>query len=79
DFVLVLVFLMLLSWFFAALIRRHMLCMVPKQIARVVRQQEALFSSVYEVLIAVDREGHITAIIRIARILLGLPSPGRHW
>ncbi len=31
-----------------------MLGMEPKQIARVVRQQEALFSSVYEGLIAVD-------------------------
>lgn len=45
---------MLLSWFFAAHIRRQMLGMEPKQIARVVRQQEALFSSVYEGLIAVD-------------------------
>lgn len=43
-FVLLLVVLMLLSWFFAAHIRRQMLGMEPKQIARVVRQQEALFS-----------------------------------
>ncbi len=46
--------LMLLSWFLAAHIRRQMMGMEPKQIARVVRQQEALFSSVYEGLIAVD-------------------------
>ena len=39
---------MLLSWFTAAHIRRQMMGMEPKQIARVVRQQEALFSSVYE-------------------------------
>ncbi|MDI5405276.1 PAS domain-containing protein, partial [Salmonella enterica subsp. enterica serovar Lubbock] len=44
---------------------------------RVVRQQEALFSSVYEGLIAVDPEGHITAINRNARKMLGLPSPER--
>lgn len=56
-----------------------MLGMEPKQIARVVRQQEALFSSVYEGLIAVDPEGHITAINRNARKMLGLPSPGRQW
>lgn len=54
-FVLLLVVLMLLSGF-AAHIRRQMLGMEPKQIARVVRQQEALFSSVYEGLIAVDPE-----------------------
>ncbi|HCB4367946.1 TPA: sensor histidine kinase DpiB [Salmonella enterica] len=78
-FVLLLLVLMLLSWFFAAHIRRQMLGMEPKQIARVVRQQEALFSSVYEGLIAVDPEGHITAINRNARKMLGLPSPGRQW
>ncbi len=78
-FVLLLVVLMLLFRFFAAHIRRQMLGMEPKQIARVVRQQEALFSSVYEGLIAVDPEGHITAINRNARKMLGLPSPGRQW
>jgi len=78
-FILLLVVLMLLSWFFAAHIRRQMLGMEPKQIARVVRQQEALFSSVYEGLIAVDPEGNITAINRSARKMLGLPSPGRQW
>ncbi len=78
-FVLLLVVLMLLSWFFAAHIRRQMMGMEPKQIARVVRQQEALFSSVYEGLIAVDSDGYITAINRSARKMLGLRSPGRQW
>ncbi|HFZ8993750.1 TPA: sensor histidine kinase DpiB [Citrobacter freundii] len=78
-FVLLLVVLMLLSWLFAAHIRRQMLGMEPKQIAQVVRQQEALFSSVHEGLIAVDPEGHITAINRNARKMLGLRSPGRQW
>lgn len=59
---------------FAAHIRRQMLGMEPKQIARVVRQQEALFSSVYEGLIAVDPDGYITAINRSARKMLGLSS-----
>ncbi|MDN8598112.1 sensor histidine kinase DpiB [Citrobacter enshiensis] len=78
-FVLLLLLLMLLSWLFASHIRRQMLGMEPKQIARVVRQQEALFSSVYEGLIAVDPEGFITAINRSARKMLGLSSPGRQW
>ncbi|WP_218659461.1 sensor histidine kinase DpiB [Citrobacter portucalensis] len=78
-FILLLLVLMLLSWFFAAHIRRQMLGMEPKQIARVVRQQEALFSSVYEGLIAVDPDGYITAINRSARKMLGLSAPGRKW
>ncbi|MDM2804385.1 sensor histidine kinase DpiB [Citrobacter sp. Cpo109] len=78
-FILLLLVLMLLSCFFAAHIRRQMLGMEPKQIARVVRQQEALFSSVYEGLIAVDPDGYITAINRSARKMLGLSSPGRKW
>ncbi|MFH5138705.1 sensor histidine kinase DpiB [Citrobacter freundii complex sp. 2024EL-00220] len=78
-FILLLLVLMLLSWFFAAHIRRQMLGTEPKQIARVVRQQEALFSSVYEGLIAVDPDGYITAINRSARKMLGLSSPGRKW
>lgn len=78
-FILLLLVLMLLSWFFAAHIRRQMLGMEPKQIARVVRQQEALFSSVYEGLIAVDPDGYITAINRSARKMLGLSSPERKW
>ncbi|EQC0965922.1 sensor histidine kinase DpiB [Citrobacter braakii] len=79
GFILLLLVLMLLSWLFAAHIRRQMLGMEPKQIARVVRQQEALFSSVYEGLIAVDPDGYITAINRSARKMLGLSSPGRKW
>ncbi|MCS3602165.1 two-component system cit operon sensor histidine kinase CitA [Buttiauxella sp. BIGb0471] len=78
-FVLILVILLLLSWFFAAHIRRQMLGMEPQQIARVVRQQEALFGSVFEGLIAVDPKGLITAINRNARKMLGLSSPGRQW
>ncbi|WP_312980029.1 sensor histidine kinase DpiB [Atlantibacter sp.] len=78
-FVVILIILMLLSWLFAAHIRRQMLGMEPQQIARVVRQQEALFGSVFEGLIAVDPDGMITAINRNARKMLGLASPGRQW
>lgn len=73
-FVVILIILMLLSWLFAAHIRRQMLGMEPQQIARVVRQQEALFGSVFEGLIAVDPDGLITAINRNARKMLGLTS-----
>ncbi|MTH44876.1 sensor histidine kinase DpiB [Intestinirhabdus alba] len=79
GFVLLLLVLMLLSWVFAAHIRHQMMGMEPRQIARVVRLQEALFSSVCEGLIAVDPDGEITAINRSARKMLGLSSPGRQW
>ncbi|WP_435954617.1 sensor histidine kinase DpiB [Dryocola sp. BD626] len=78
-FVVILIVIMLLSWLFADHIRRQMLGMEPRQIARVVRQQEALFGSVFEGLIAVDPDGLITAINRNARRMLGLSSPGRQW
>ncbi|MCE0825008.1 sensor histidine kinase DpiB [Buttiauxella sp. A2-C2_NF] len=78
-FVVILIVLMLLSWLFSSHIRRQMLGMEPRQIARVVRQQEALFGSVFEGLIAVDSDGLITAINRNARKMLGLHSPGRQW
>lgn len=78
-FVCVLLLLMLLSWLFAAHIRRQMMGMEPRQIARVVRQMEALFGAVFEGLIAVDPDGQITAINRNARKMLGLSAPGRQW
>ena len=78
-FALILLVLLLLSWLFSAHIRRQMLGMEPRQIARVVRQQEALFGSVFEGLIAVDPNGIITAINRNARKMLGLSSPGKQW
>ncbi|HEY3591617.1 MAG TPA: sensor histidine kinase DpiB [Buttiauxella sp.] len=78
-FIVILIILLLLSWLFANHIRRQMLGMEPRQIARVVRQQEALFGSVFEGLIAVDPDGLITAINRNARKMLGLGSPGRQW
>lgn len=66
-------------WLFAAHIRRQMMGMEPRQIARVVRQMEALFGAVFEGLIAVDPDGQITAINRNARKMLGLSAPGRQW
>ncbi|MEA0983857.1 sensor histidine kinase DpiB, partial [Salmonella enterica subsp. enterica serovar Enteritidis] len=56
-FVLFLVVLMLHPWCFAADIRRQILVMYPKQVARVVRQQEAVFSAVYAGLIDMETEG----------------------
>lgn len=78
-FIVILIILMLLSWAFTVHIRRQMLGMEPQQIARVVRQQEALFGSVFEGLVAVDPDGMITAINRNARKMLRLASPGRQW
>ncbi|PWC17891.1 sensor histidine kinase DpiB [Brenneria corticis] len=78
-FIVILLILMLLSWQFARHIRHQMMGMEPKQIVRVIRQQEALFSAMIEGMIAVDPDGLITAINRNARKMLGLNSPGRQW
>lgn len=70
SFVVVLIALLLLAWLFANHIRRQMMGMEPKEIARVLRQQEALFGAVFEGLLAVDPAGKITAINQNARKML---------
>ncbi|WP_227736220.1 sensor histidine kinase DpiB [Yersinia proxima] len=74
SFILVLGVLLLLSWLFAHHIRRQMMGMEPKEIARVLRQQEALFGAVFEGLLAVDPEGRITAINQNARKMLNISA-----
>ncbi len=74
SFLIVLAVLLLLSWQFANHIRRQMMGMEPKEIARVLRQQEALFGAVFEGLLAVDPEGRITAINQNARKMLHISA-----
>lgn len=69
-FVIILITLLFLAWLFSNHIRRQMMGMEPKEIARVLRQQEALFGAVFEGLLAVDPEGKITAINQNARKML---------
>lgn len=71
-FGVMLVLLSFFSWWFSIHIKRQMMGMEPKEIARVQRQQEALFGAVFEGLLAVDPQGNITAINQNARKMLNL-------
>ncbi|AWH88393.1 sensor histidine kinase DpiB [Limnobaculum parvum] len=68
----ILFILILLSWQFSTHIKKQMMGMEPMEIARVQRQQDALFGAVFEGLIAVDTEGKITAINQNAQKMLKL-------
>lgn len=73
-FLIILILLLFCSWLFSRHIRQQMMGMEPHEIAHVLRQQEALFSSVFEGLLAVDPQGRITAINHAARKMLGLTA-----
>jgi two-component system, CitB family, cit operon sensor histidine kinase CitA len=74
SFAIILGMLLLFSWLLTYHIRRQMMGMEPKEIARVLRQQEALFGAVFEGLLAVDPEGRITAINQNARKMLHISA-----
>ncbi|BAL95660.1 ATP-binding protein [Rubrivivax gelatinosus] len=63
------------AWFFARSIKRQMLGMEPAEISRLVRQQEAVFDSIMEGVIAVDRHDRVRAINHAARDIVGDTRP----
>jgi two-component system, CitB family, cit operon sensor histidine kinase CitA len=71
--ILVLVALFACAWLFSKSIKRQMLNLEPIDIARMVRQQEAVFESIMEGVVAVDRRFCVTAINRAAREILDEP------
>lgn len=64
------------AWLFAKSIKRQMLNLEPLDIARLVRQQEAVFESIKEGVIAVNRFHQVSAINRAAREILGYSDTG---
>lgn len=74
-FSFLLLILIFFSWRFSVHIKQQMMGMEPKTIARVQRQQDALFSAVFEGLLAVDPQGQITAINNNARKMLEIKQP----
>lgn len=68
--------LFLSAWMFAKGIKRQMLNLEPLDIARLARQQEAVFESIKEGVIAIDRLHRVTAINRAAREILGYSDVG---
>jgi two-component system cit operon sensor histidine kinase CitA len=63
--------LFLSAWFFARSIKHQMLDMEPAEISRLVRQQEAVFDSIMEGVVAVDGRDRVTAINHAAREIIG--------
>jgi len=61
------------AWRFSRSIKRQMRNLEPHEIAGLVRQQEAVFESIFEGVIAIDRDGYVTGINRAARDMLNLP------
>jgi two-component system cit operon sensor histidine kinase CitA len=59
------------AWLFAKSVKRQMLNLEPIDISRLVRQQEAVFESIMEGVVAVDIRHRVTAINRAAREILG--------
>lgn len=63
---------------FSLHIKRQMFNMEPQQISKLVLQQNVLFESVFEGLIAIDSQHQITAINQTARQMLNQPYPEQY-
>ena len=75
--VLLLIALFIFSWFFTRSIKKQIFSLEPREIGLLVRQQKAMMESIYEGVIAVDRDLRIEVINQAARKLLGLSQPAR--
>lgn len=74
---LLLIALFIFSWFFTRSIKKQIFSLEPREIGLLVRQQKAMMESIYEGVIAVDRDLRIEVINQAARTLLGLSQPAR--
>ncbi|WP_192456766.1 ATP-binding protein [Musicola keenii] len=72
---IMLVALFFFSWLFARNLKKQMFGLEPLEIRLLVRQQKALLESIYEGVIAIDKERRIAVINRAAKELLGLDAP----
>lgn len=59
------------AWRFSRHIKQQMLGLEPVDISRLVLQQEAVFESIHEGVVAISEVGRVTAINRAAREILG--------
>lgn len=67
-----LIVLFLFSWFLSYIIKRQMFDLEPKDIALLVKTQNAIMESIFEGIIAVDNQYKIININQAARHLLGI-------
>ncbi|KAA5938019.1 sensor histidine kinase [Pantoea sp. Bo_2] len=75
--VLLLAALFIFSWFFTRSIKKQIFSLEPREIGLLVRQQKAMMESIYEGVIAIDRNQRIEVINQAARKLLNLRQPTR--
>jgi len=68
----VLAILFFSAWLFTRSIKRQMFNLEPLEIARLMRLQDVVFESIYEGVMAIDRQWQLTAINRAARDMLEL-------
>lgn len=75
--VLLLIALFVFSWFFTRSIKKQIFSLEPREIGLLVRQQKAMMESIFEGVIAIDKDGRIEVINQAARKLLNLGQPAR--
>lgn len=75
--VLLLIALFIFSWFFTHSIKKQIFSLEPREIGLLVRQQKAMMESIYEGVIAIDKDLRIEVINQAARKLLKLSQPAR--
>lgn len=67
--------LFIFSWWFSRNLKKQMFGLEPLEIRMLVRQQKALLESIYEGVIAIDKQHRIAAINHAAKEILGLNEP----
>lgn len=76
--ILLLAALFVFSWFFTRSIKKQIFSLEPREIGLLVRQQKAMMESIYEGVIAIDKNCRIEVINQAARKLLSLSQPTRY-
>ncbi|WED23954.1 sensor histidine kinase [Vibrio sp. JC009] len=71
DFSIILIITLVIGWLFSTHIKRNMNGMEPAEIAMAFHMQKSILKSVYEGLIAIDKQGKILIVNNTARELMG--------
>lgn len=67
--------LFIFSWWFSRNLKKQMFGLEPREIRLLVRQQKALLESIYEGVIAIDKQLRIAAVNHAAKEILALAPP----
>ncbi|WP_213989301.1 sensor histidine kinase [Sodalis sp. dw_96] len=74
---MLLVALFIFSWWFANTMKKQMFSLEPREIGLLVRQQKALLESIFEGVIAIDKEYRVAEINQAAKSILSLEASSR--